>query len=691
MDEDACDDLPPLVADHSDDDSDDSDVDYVPNSQSSSDDEDACAKSDHVQDVGANANSDINHGKNTQIDAHGNNIKVVGASNPHKRKNPHQNKSRKAMKKQMSRQKRSRNHTHAKKMQCCDIHEIKKFVHNPPGCCAQNCLTKFAAFKQRAITAVSELRHNRFARKLQDSWSTPLTLNWFSTPRGGKLVASSQKNMAVCEQRWIETKMLIFYLCATMLQAATELVKPNGLRPMLKTLPRWLVVNESRNSITGCHYLAIVVEVHGFSASACQIRKMQGYKVLKHGFVGQQMQAPKLRNKMCRIKHLTHVQIFAKLFCSNIFCCIRRKVLLQRTCKYFCVFLVINIACNDTCLSLTFANTCIQNRYVEFHGMQALYAEYEADADRAGVQPVKSSYFYKLWREVMNSGVIDPETGQYYNTHVRKNRARGFARCDHCVELNAKISASLTRIESEAYLNQLRAHHAEVKNDRFELARIARLCKIDPRHVGFMIDAVDKNKFGLPTTERQSKSLLAKLTKRRIIQKITGVQWFHDDSIHLFKSLPDVPTGGNLTLTILTELFKTPRVQSATDLYINFDGASDNVCYHVIYGVAHLLRSANLAGWPLQRVHLLRFKVGHTHNQLDGTFGLLTRNIYGRQCGGTTARDMLSFIGFKKVCVLCVLCVCVRACVCVCCVCVVCVRVCVCALCVRVCVRCVCV
>ena len=41
--------------------------------------------------------------------------------------------------------------------------------------------------------------------------------------------------------------------------------------------------------------------------------------------------------------------------------------------------------------------------------------------------------------------------------------------------------------------------------------------------------------------------------------------------------------------------------------------------------------------------------MGHTHNQLDGTFGILSRHVYGRQCGGTTGRDVLSFSGFDKV------------------------------------------
>ena len=86
----------------------------------------------------------------------------------------------------------------------------------------------------------------------------------------------------------------------------------------------------------------------------------------------------------------------------------------------------------------------------------------------------------------------------------------------------------------DALLDELRSHHQLVKEDRIEFARISRLCKTDPRHVGFMIDAVDKKKFQLPTTERDSKSL-QKL--KRLIHKITGVLFFHDDSVHLFTAL----------------------------------------------------------------------------------------------------------------------------------------------------------
>jgi len=223
---------------------------------------------------------------------------------------------------------------------------------------------------------------------------------------------------------------------------------------------------------------------------------------------------------------------------------------------------------------------------------------------------VVKRYFYQLWLELLDTGVVDPASGKHHDCEVRKTRARGFAKCDKCERLNSKIADAETNEEMEIHLNALREHHESVRQDRMEVARIARLCKSDPRHVGFMIDAVDKNKFQIPTTERDSKSLHR---LKRMKQKITGVQWFHDDSIQLFQSLPNVRTGGNLTMTIMIEIFKNPRVQQATDLYVNFDGASDNICYHVFNSLAYLLFSARQAGWPLRRIHILRFKVTFIH------------------------------------------------------------------------------
>ena len=168
---------------------------------------------------------------------------------------------------------------------------------------------------------------------------------------------------------------------------------------------------------------------------------------------------------------------------------------------------------------------------------------------------------------------------------------------------------------------------------------------VDDTHFGFFVDAVDSQKFGIPTVASQAKCLAG---MARIKQKLTGVQVFKDDSLHLFRTLPDVKTGGNLTLTIIGHVLNHyVRGSKIADLYINFDGASDNICYTVIYGLAHFLHCAAKSKWKLKRIHVLRFKVGHTHNTLDSTFGVLSRHVYGKH--GTTARDLLSFRGFNAV------------------------------------------
>ena len=109
-----------------------------------------------------------------------------------------------------------------------------------------------------------------------------------------------------------------------------------------------------------------------------------------------------------------------------------------------------------------------------------------------------------LWRELLNRGVTDPGTGIDYVAEVGVGRAKGFAKCDVCQHLESKIAVAQTNEEMETFLRDLRLHHQSVMEDRVEFARISRLYKTDSRHMGLMINAVDKKKFQLPTTERDS-------------------------------------------------------------------------------------------------------------------------------------------------------------------------------------------
>ena len=136
------------------------------------------------------------------------------------------------------------------------------------------------------------------------------------------------------------------------------------------------------------------------------------------------------------------------------------------------------------------------------------------------------------------------------------------------------------------------------------------MCCVDDRYVGLFIDAVDSQKFGIPTIDTQAYYIKG---INRLTQKLTGVQFFGSEKLLLFRTLPDVKTGGNLTLTILLSLLKRGAFNKATDVVLNFDGASDNVCYTVMWGLALFLRIAHKKGWSLRRIHALRFKVCITH------------------------------------------------------------------------------
>ena len=120
-------------------------------------------------------------------------------------------------------------------------------------------------------------------------------------------------------------------------------------------------------------------------------------------------------------------------------------------------------------------------------------------------------------------------------------------------------------------------------------------------------------------------------------------------SLFMFRTLPDVPTGGNLTATIFIHLLNLVNVKTVTDIHMNVDGSGDNINYTFMYSLAHVLMHAQKQGWALQRIHIYRFKVGHTHNDLDATFGVLSRDVYGKRSRGDARKNIFSLNHFEKV------------------------------------------
>ena len=202
--------------------------------------------------------------------------------------------------------------------------------------------------------------------------------------------------------------------------------------------------------------------------------------------------------------------------------------------------------------------------------------------------------------------------------------------------------------EKAAAQRKYAAHLQSVGLDRDEAYRIQRLCRTSGgQSLGISMDAMDLNKTQLPVCHSQAKTL-SKLY--RIKQKLTGVEVYGTPGLLLFRTLADVPTGANLTSTIISRLVSLGLLDDAEEMYIQWDGSSDNVAYTNIFFLVWLLVSAEQSGWPLRRVYLLRFVVGHTHNRLDALFAQLSKALYGNHSRGASRRDVLSFSEFRSLC-----------------------------------------
>ena len=286
--------------------------------------------------------------------------------------------------------------------------------------------------------------------------------------------------------------------------------------------------------------------------------------------------------------------------------------------------------------------------YVDHIGNHEMYDIYLEEANSKSYKVIDPKSFNNVWRELLQNGITNPETSVHVSVEVRKRKAKGFSECDRCSYLKMLIRGTSDMSLRQAYQRKLQRHVKDVYDDREELARIRRLCVCDKNHVGFFLDAADSNKFGIPTTTSTAKQL-SKLW--RVKQKLTCVQMFDSrKSLHFFRTLPDVPTGANLTCTILAEMFsKKDLFADCTDVHINVDGSGDNINYTVVYALVYFLLCSYAKNRKLTRLHFLRMRPGHTHNELDAAFALLCKLIYGKHSRGDPRKDVLSLEKFIEV------------------------------------------
>ena len=143
--------------------------------------------------------------------------------------------------------------------------------------------------------------------------------------------------------------------------------------------------------------------------------------------------------------------------------------------------------------------------YVDFCGIEKLHKKYKTEVEDG--KGLKFNSFRKVWQALQRDGVDDPETAVHYQVQVRKQRAKGFAKCNRCEYLKCKMRGTSSVTKRAAFLRLLKKHIGHINNDREELARIQRLCIVAAVHCGFYIDAADSAKFQVPTTRTTGKMM----------------------------------------------------------------------------------------------------------------------------------------------------------------------------------------
>lgn len=184
--------------------------------------------------------------------------------------------------------------------------------------------------------------------------------------------------------------------------------------------------------------------------------------------------------------------------------------------------------------------------WLEQQVINEVFKEYSGYIDQK--YAVKSTTFRKLWYSQIKVPCPDPETGDMYKICIKKRRAMGFKKCNQCSSLEFAVMMARGKCARQQARNNLLAHLKKVKAVRTGL-NAARLDCNGTTIRGFSVDGADYGKFPTPVT-KSTAAVLGGM--KRIKNKITGVEFFSGSrQILIFRSLPNITTGANLTLTII--------------------------------------------------------------------------------------------------------------------------------------------
>ena len=236
-----------------------------------------------------------------------------------------------------------------------------------------------------------------------------------------------------------------------------------------------------------------------------------------------------------------------------------------------------------------------------------------------GLDASKYGYFCKVLKHA-------PEL-----KHIcRARKLLNFQHCTMCVDLNEKVKTAMQTRDPEKVKNAKalrRAHHMMTRAERLAYYERRELGRASCDAISLILDKWDSAKTTVPYFARSPGHWWSSLKHDVLEQHVLGVRVHDQPNRHYFFTINSTISGSaNLNVEgirrVLVDLYESRPLPRT--MYIQGDNASDNKCWTLLLFFAMLVYH----GYT-NDVYFSFLIVGHTHEDIDQVFSILSRFLKG--------------------------------------------------------------
>lgn len=234
---------------------------------------------------------------------------------------------------------------------------------------------------------------------------------------------------------------------------------------------------------------------------------------------------------------------------------------------------------------------------------------------------------------------------------VRTYRVQNFCKCDVCTHVDGLLAAmprgpdlnAQGRASRDWFRAMKRGHLAYVAQCRERLRARAEYARAHPREVLFVnLDGMDQQKTNVPRPRKTAKGDDVGLPLPvRLVGAIAYARGWYG-----FWSTPQWASSSNVTLTALTKVIRAEQIRGrmagdngATGLprklWLQMDNTAKDNKNHYLLGYCGMLLAEGL----FAEVEVNFLPVGHTHQEIDQTFCLVSKKL--KEHGALSIPDLM--------------------------------------------------